>query len=132
LLGNLFKRTRMTKAKTELLIFLTPHVAFEPDSLQEMGESEMDGTRLVPNAVEPGTFQEHYDGMQRGKAPPTTRPMEQSIPIRRASEGSGRGSDPVQWRSRPPQAAPGESGDGGVEGGDFEGGDFEGGDFDGG
>ena len=44
----------------------------------------MKGTKLTPNAVEPGTFEEHMRGMQRGGAttqptetppPPATRPL---------------------------------------------------------
>jgi general secretion pathway protein D len=69
LLGKLlFSYNTTSKTKTELLIFLTPHVASEPDFLKPMGEDEMHGLRLVPNAVQPGTFQEHLRGMQRGAA----------------------------------------------------------------
>ena len=71
-LGMLFKRTINTKIKTELLIFLTPHVALRPDALPAMSKDEMRGTKLVPNAVSPGTFQDQIRGMERGEA--TTRP----------------------------------------------------------
>lgn len=74
LLGLLFQRSVDTKTKTELLIFLTPHVAQQPEDLKGMSEDEKAGTRLVPNAVEPGTFDEHLRGMQRGAA---TRPAEE-------------------------------------------------------
>ncbi len=66
-LGLLFKRTEITKSKTELLIFLTPHVAQQPAKLHNMSQDEMNGTKLTPNAVQPGTFDEHLKGMQRGK-----------------------------------------------------------------
>jgi type II secretory pathway component GspD/PulD (secretin) len=69
IIGNLFfSYNTYAKTKTELLIFLTPHVAAEPDLLKPMGEDEMHGLRLVPNAVEPGVFQEHMRGMERGGA----------------------------------------------------------------
>lgn len=70
LLGKLlFSYTSTDKTKTELLIFLTPHVAMEPDRLKSMSNDEMHGLRLTPNAVEPGVFQEHLRGMQRGSGP---------------------------------------------------------------
>jgi hypothetical protein len=53
------------------LIFLTPHVAAEPELLKNMSQDEMNGTKLTPNAVEPGAFQDHLRGMQRGA---TTKP----------------------------------------------------------
>jgi len=65
-----FSRTTVDKTKTELLIFLTPHVAPQPDLLKPMSKDELKGTRLTPNAVEPGTFDEHLRGMERGTAQP--------------------------------------------------------------
>jgi general secretion pathway protein D len=72
-LKEIFSRTRRTKTKTELLIFLTPHVAEGPGALDMMTDDELGGTKLAPNAVEPGMFQEHLNGMGRG-AMPMTRP----------------------------------------------------------
>jgi len=69
--GPAFSRYQNTKTKTELLIFLTPHVAPVPESLRHMSSDELRGTTLTPNAVAPGTFQEHMRGMQRGGAVPT-------------------------------------------------------------
>ena len=51
LLGEAFKHTDKKKSKTELLIFLTPHVAVDPDNLQGMSQEEMKGSKLVPGAV---------------------------------------------------------------------------------
>ena len=70
LLGGLFRRTIEAKAKTELLIFLTPHVAPEPETLQAMSQDEMAGSKLVPGAVAPGAFDEQTKGMERGGARP--------------------------------------------------------------
>ena len=74
----LFGRNQTTKSKTELLIFLTPHVAQRPESLQGMSSDETGGTRLTPRAVQPGTFQEHMEGMRRGQGPgvQTTQPVD--------------------------------------------------------
>jgi hypothetical protein len=43
-----------------------------------MSQDEMDGTKLVPNAVEPGAFQEHMRGMIRGA---TTAPSAPTPPV---------------------------------------------------
>jgi general secretion pathway protein D len=68
IIGALFSRTIIDKSKTELLLFLTPHVAKEPGLLQSMSVDEKKGTVLVPSAVSPGTFDDHWKGMQRGSA----------------------------------------------------------------
>lgn len=69
-LGLLFQRNNVTKTKTELLIFLTPHVAAAPESLKPMSIDEQKGLKLTPEAVQPGMFQEHMEGMQRGGTSP--------------------------------------------------------------
>ncbi len=83
LLGPLFSRNESTKTKTELLIFLTPHVAARPEDLQGMSNDETKGTQLVPKAVEPGAFQEHMRGLQRGASTqPATDPAPNGVIIR--------------------------------------------------
>jgi general secretion pathway protein D len=72
LIGALFRYSTNDKTKTELLIFLTPHVAMEPERLQGMSQDEVNGLKLTPDAVQPGTFQEQMQGMQRGGS--TTQP----------------------------------------------------------
>jgi len=64
-LGTLFRRKMTTKAKTELLIFLTPHVAQDPSQLKRMTEEEEARLRLVPTAVRPKAYPEHKEGMGR-------------------------------------------------------------------
>ncbi len=71
ILGEAFKRTIKSKTKTELLIFLTPHVAVNPDALTDMSKQETDGTKLTPKAIGPGVYDEHQQGMRRGE---TARP----------------------------------------------------------
>jgi general secretion pathway protein D len=94
-LGMLFRRTQTTKTKTELLIFLTPHVAQEPSDLQPMSNDEMKGTRLTPNAVSPGTFQEQMNGMRRGQSP-QTQPIGPISPVNSIdlSDPSGKPREP--------------------------------------
>jgi len=71
IIGSIFSRTQIDKTKTELLLFLTPHVASEPGLLKPMSSDEMQGTQLTPKAVSPGTFDEHMRGLQRGTTQPS-------------------------------------------------------------
>jgi general secretion pathway protein D len=68
-IGEAFKRRQAKKTKTELLIFLTPHVAQRPDALPGMSKQEIEGAKVVPGAVDPNAFQEHLDGLRRGATP---------------------------------------------------------------
>lgn len=88
ILGEAFKRHQDKKSKTELLIFLTPHVAGDPDNLKEMSRQETEGTKLVPNAVDPNAFQEHKDGLQRGHNPDPVIPAATTRPIERTPDRS--------------------------------------------
>jgi type II secretory pathway component GspD/PulD (secretin) len=65
-LGYAFRRLEKTTTKTELLIFLTPHVATSPDKLPAMSDDETRGTTLLPGAVDPGMYEQHREGLQRG------------------------------------------------------------------
>jgi general secretion pathway protein D len=126
-LGWFFRHNTTQKTKTELLIFLTPHVASRPDLLTPMSEDEMKGTKLTPNAVEPGAFDEHMRGMQRGGAP-TTLPADpryhpsddmRGVPLNSSresgpttpsgSEGTGPSNEPGSPppSGPPPSAQPG-------------------------
>jgi general secretion pathway protein D len=73
LIGPVFARTQVSKTKTELLFFITPHVAQSPDRLQPMSQDEMKGTKLTPRAVQPGVYGEQMRGMQLGGS--TTQPV---------------------------------------------------------
>ena len=72
LLGALFRRTVKDKEKTELLIFLTPHVAREANELQGMSDEELTGVRQMKDAVAPGVFDEHMQGLQLGGGAPAS------------------------------------------------------------
>jgi general secretion pathway protein D len=72
-IGGLFQRNQVQKSKTELLIFLTPHVAQQPENLRPMSQDELKGTKLTPNAVAPGMFDEQIRGLQRGAGPATQK-----------------------------------------------------------
>lgn len=100
-LGMLFSRTQVTKTKTELLIFLTPHVAQRPDRLQPMSDDETRGLRLTPNAVQPGTYEDQMKGMRRGELP-QTQPTQPASPVH--SINLSEGQEPRQGDS--PSTAP--------------------------
>ena len=67
LLGFFFRRKQENKVKTELLIFLTPHVALQPEDLKGISDEESGRLKVIPDAVNPGTFDEHLKGLQRSK-----------------------------------------------------------------
>ncbi len=65
----LFSYTQNAKTKTELLIFLTPHVIPQPAGLKVMSHEEEHGMRLAPKAFGPGVFQTQMKDMRRGALP---------------------------------------------------------------
>ncbi len=65
-LGELFKRTVKSKKKTELLIFLTPHVAQEPQALTSISDAERERSNLGRDEDTADIFQRHMEGMQGG------------------------------------------------------------------
>jgi general secretion pathway protein D len=50
-LGNLFKSTSKADSKTELLMFLTPHIVYAPSQLAAMSGSETRQSMLITNSV---------------------------------------------------------------------------------
>ena len=59
LLGHAFRRKIKEDTKTELLIFLTPHVVNEPHEFQRLTREETDQTELTPDVL-PGEPLEKY------------------------------------------------------------------------
>ena len=66
LLGTLFRHTVKKQTKTELLIFLTPHVARRPDDLEGMSSDELSGSTGATGAMGKEVMDEHLKAMQRG------------------------------------------------------------------
>jgi len=64
LAGALFRRTIKEKSKTELLIFLTPHVAKEPEGLTPISDLERTRSSLNVDGAAAEIFQKHMEGMQ--------------------------------------------------------------------
>ena len=73
-LGALFRRTEMETSKTELLIFLTPHVAKDALALKAVSAREEKSAKIVPEAITPGAFKEHMR-LMRGE-PPEEKPKD--------------------------------------------------------
>ena len=76
--GALFRRTIKTKSKTELLIFLTPHVAALPEQLHQMSKEEKEGSKEFNKSENKDALDEQLKGMKLGAttmpADPTTMP----------------------------------------------------------
>jgi general secretion pathway protein D len=73
-IGTLFRRTISQKAKTELLIFLTPYVVETRNSLQTLAEAETQNARLVPTAFTPDELEQHLDNNERLVRQPEEKP----------------------------------------------------------
>lgn len=71
MLGALFRRTIRQKEKTELLIFLTPHVVRNDAEVAKLTESEQNDTRLLPEAMARETRRGY---LPADVAPPPTGP----------------------------------------------------------
>ncbi|MFO8013897.1 MAG: hypothetical protein R6X20_11410 [Phycisphaerae bacterium] len=100
LLGELFKSTNKDTTKTELLIFLTPHVADDPQQLPAMSEDETANLQAVKEAGGSGAFEKHLDSMKRGATPKTEAGDEDepegilAIPSPSETEGDVDGAQP--------------------------------------
>jgi general secretion pathway protein D len=64
LLGNLFKRTTKSKDKTELLIFLTPHVAPDALALQPISDRERLRSNLSNDESIQDIYKKHMEAME--------------------------------------------------------------------
>jgi general secretion pathway protein D len=68
--GHLFKRTEKSKAKTELLIFLTPHVAPDALALTPISDLVRARSNLQNDKRSADLFRQHIDAMEEGPAMP--------------------------------------------------------------
>lgn len=75
ILGNLFRRTERSDVKTELLVFLTPEVIYDPTDLTGSTQRVRDETEGLRDQLEPGQLQQHLDRLdQLQPAAPDTEP----------------------------------------------------------
>ncbi len=75
LLGGLFKRTINDKNKTELLIFLTPHVATNDEELQAISEAHSRSSNIEKDEVTGDAFREHMENMLQSDLEKTKPPI---------------------------------------------------------
>lgn len=74
-LGNLFKRKVKASTKTELLIFLTPHIVREPLDLAAVSANEKKSIELAPKAFSQDELDKFIDGLpSRDANEPNAKP----------------------------------------------------------
>jgi len=73
LLGNLFKHKLKLDVKTELLIFLTPHIVAEPAQLAGMSARQRQDTTLLPKAFSEQELNRFLEGVPSRENPPPTK-----------------------------------------------------------
>jgi type II secretory pathway component GspD/PulD (secretin) len=74
LLGNLFKRKQKDSSKTELMIFLTPHIVREPSQLAGLSATERGQTELAPKAFSEEELNRFLDGLPAQDPAPNQKP----------------------------------------------------------
>jgi len=84
LLGNLFRRTQISDAKTELIIFLTPHIVEAPTQLAALSARQRDRSDAVKglNEEELNKFLDELPKQKTspGSAPKSGKPEFQPVP----------------------------------------------------
>ena len=69
-IGSVFRRKIHDKTKTELLIFLTPHVVQTTGRLANLSAEETQKAHLIPTAFTGDELDRHLDNHERLVAPP--------------------------------------------------------------
>lgn len=69
LLGNLFKRQARNNSKTELLIFLTPHIVEAPSQLAALSDREREAAVLPKKAFSEKDMEQFFDDRPKNSAP---------------------------------------------------------------
>src|SRR5207245_511199 len=73
LLGNLFKRRIKANTKTELMIFLTPHVVYEPSQLAGLSATERGNAQMAPKAFSEEELNRYLDTLPAKESPSPKR-----------------------------------------------------------
>jgi type II secretory pathway component GspD/PulD (secretin) len=63
ILGNLFKRTQRDHTKTELIIFLTPHVVRMPSELAASSDAESSRAEMARKAFTEKEYNQYFDSL---------------------------------------------------------------------
>ena len=71
LLGNLFKRKVKSNTETELMIFLTPHIVYQPSQLAALSASERGRAEMAPKAFSEQELNRYLDALpDKDSVPP--------------------------------------------------------------
>jgi len=73
LLGNLFKRKVKANTKTELMIFLTPHVVYEPAQLASLSTTERGNAEMAPTAFSEEELNRYLDNLPTKDSVPSKK-----------------------------------------------------------
>ena len=73
LLGNLFRRTQLSDAKSELIIFMTPHIVAAPNELAALTAKERQRSDATKGLTEE-ELNKFLDELPKQKTAPTSKP----------------------------------------------------------
>lgn len=73
-LGLLFRRRTNVSTKTELMIFLTPHIVMQPSQLAGLTTGEKRDSELAPKAFTEEELNKFVDGLPKKEAPSNGKP----------------------------------------------------------
>ncbi|HUS36597.1 MAG TPA: hypothetical protein VM680_14690 [Verrucomicrobiae bacterium] len=82
LLGNLFKHTSKDNGKTELMIFLTPHIVAEPQQLAHLTASENTKVQIMPGSFTDNDLTTYLDNLPNKIG--STNKVEKTKPSRKS------------------------------------------------
>jgi general secretion pathway protein D len=74
LLGNLFKHKLRSDTKTELMIFLTPHIVMDPSQLIDLSRKEKSQTELAPKSFSEQELNRFLDSVPAKPPQPQQNP----------------------------------------------------------
>ena len=83
-LGMLFRHTVRNDVKTELMIFLTPTIVFNPNTVGDLTGKELQNTELVEKAFSEKEFEKFFDGQDQRFAPTAQVPARENPAPRRS------------------------------------------------
>jgi general secretion pathway protein D len=85
-LGMLFRHTKRDDVKTELMIFLTPTIVFNPHTVGDLTGKELQNTELVEKAFSEKEFEKFFDGQDKRFAPSAVVPANENPAPRKTQE----------------------------------------------
>lgn len=84
--GALFRHTTRDDVKTELMIFLTPTIVFNPNTVGDLTGKELQNTELVDKAFSEKEFEKFFDGQDKRFAPSAVVPEKENPASRKTQE----------------------------------------------